>query len=366
MVQWFKKVGDPVEKDEALLEVSTDKVNSEIPSPIAGTLIEICAAVGQELQVGEALAHIGGALVSTLTGEPVVSMPVQTTCSSEAQNFLSPAVLRLIQEKGISLNTLDQIPRTGEGGRLTKRDVESYSPQVQQVSSSNRIKMNPLRKAIAENMSKSFHEVPHASLVMEVDVTALLKKIAAEKESFLKTHGVKLTITPFIAQAIASAAEQFPHVNASLEGDTIVTKTGVNLGIAVSVEQGVMVPVIRGCETLTIPQIASRITQLAERARTKSLQPDDVQEGSLTLTNFGMAGALIGIPIIRYPEVAIIGVGTISRKVMPMADDSIAIRSTVMLSLTFDHRVLDGIYGCEFLKAVKSGLEALGGGRSEL
>ena len=360
VVQWFKKVGDRVEKDEALLEVSTDKVNSEIPSPVSGVLLEILAKEGQELQVGEGLATVGDSQLvvkdapSQQVEKCVFAESLSKPISCEKTNeFLSPAVLRLLQERGISLQAVDQIPRTGADGRLTKQDVENFNFHPVP-SSGERIKMNPLRKAIAENMVKSFYEAPHASLVMEVDVTPLMKKINLEKEAFFKEHGVKLTITPFIAKAIGTAAKKYPHINSSLDGDTIVMKKEVNLGIAVSIENGVMVPVVRHCESLNISQIAKKIGQLAERARNKTLSPSDVQEGSITMTNFGMAGALIGIPIIRYPEVAIIGIGTISKKVMPMEDDSIAIRSVVMLSLTFDHRVIDGIYGCEFLKEVKT------------
>lgn len=364
VVQWFKKVGDRVEKDEALLEVSTDKVNSEIPSPTAGILTEILAGVGTEIQVGEPLAAIGGSLQaqSFVQEAPVLEKTVATEATNSS--FLSPAVLRLLQEKGIELHKINQIPRTGEGGRLTKQDVEKFAcgvcpkEQTSSLVTQERIKMTPLRKAIAENMVKSFYEAPHASLVMEVDVTALVKKISYEKEPFFKEHGIKLTITPFIAKAIAQAIKKFPHINSSLEEDTIVIKKSVNLGIAVSIDQGVMVPVICDTEKLTIAQIGKKIAELAEKARGKTLQPNDVQGGTITLTNFGMAGAFIGTPIIRFPEVAIVGVGTISRKVMPMADDSIAIRSIVMISLTFDHRVLDGIYGCEFLKEVKALLES--------
>ncbi len=354
IVQWFKKVGDRVERDEPLLEVSTDKVNSEIPSPVAGVLEEILAANGQELQVGAPLAIVsgGGAVRSTATAP--VSAASHT--SSADDNFLSPAVLRLLQEKGIPLSDIDKIPRAG--GRLTKKDVELYCcPHNASQPGVERVKMTSMRKAIADNMVKSFYEAPHASLVTEVDVTAVMKTIAAEKQTFLEKHGAKLTITAYAARAIVRALGAFPLINSSLEADTIVMKRFVNLGVAVSVDQGVMVPVVKNCQNLSLAEIAKEIGTLAEKARTHRLQPQDVQEGTITMTNFGMTGTMLGIPIIRYPEVAIVGLGAITKKPAVMPDESIAVRSIMMVSLTFDHRVLDGLYGCGFLNELKKHLE---------
>lgn len=364
VVQWFKKVGDPVALDEPLLEVSTDKVNSEIPSPVAGVLQEILAQVDEEIQVGGALA-----VIATKGGHSPVSTPVQEAQpkqeSDEREDFLSPSVMRLLREKGIALSEIDQIPHTGSGGRLTRKDVEDYTPSSKKgscpfaspSSSTERVKMSAMRKAIADNMVKSFYAAPHASLITEVDVTQILKVIQDNKQSFLSQHGAKLTITAFVARAIAAALQAFPLLNASLDGDMIVMKRYVNLGVAVSVDQGVMVPVIKDCQNKHLGQIAKEIANLAEKTRTHSLSPDDIQEGSITMTNFGMTGTMIGIPIIRYPEVAIVGLGAITKKVAAMPDDSIAIRSTMFVSLTFDHRVLDGIYGCGFLNALKKHLE---------
>jgi 2-oxoglutarate dehydrogenase E2 component (dihydrolipoamide succinyltransferase) len=206
-------------------------------------------------------------------------------------------------------------------------------------------------------MVRSFYQAPHASLITEIDVTKLVKYIKEHKESFLKKTGVKLTITSFVAQAMTKAVQAFPLINSSLEDDTIVMKRFVNLGVAVSVDQGVMVPVIRGCQNLKISEISRKIGECAEKARTHTLSPDDVKDGTITMTNFGMTGITIGIPIIRFPEVAIIGLGAITKQVKAMADDSLAIRSVMMVSLTFDHRVLDGLYGCGFLNELKKLLE---------
>lgn len=368
VVQWFKQVGDRIERDEPLLEVSTDKVNSEIPSPVAGVLQQILAVADQEVQVGEPLAILTtgqqSATVVPISSAPSIS---SSTDSSENRDFLSPSVMRLLQEKGIALTEIESIPRSGEGGRLTKKDVEQYAlsktkapcPLRKELSAegADRVKMTAMRKAIADNMVRSFYEAPHASLVTEVDVTDLVKIIQEKKQEFLQTHGAKLTITAFVARAIARAIQAYPLINASLDGDTILMKRFVHLGIAVSVEQGVMVPVLRNCQQLKLSEIATHIASLAEKARNNKLAPSEVQEGSITMTNFGMTGTLIGIPIIRYPEVAIVGLGAITKKVTAMPDDSIAIRSLMMVSLTFDHRVLDGLYGCGFLNELKKHLE---------
>lgn len=361
VLQWFKKVGDSVALDEPLLEVSTDKVNSEIPSPIAGVIQEICAHPNQEVQVGELLAVLsaGGRVSSSapVKQEQKVHACCNSSQSQAERNTLSPAVLSLLQEKGISLSEIDRIPRTGQEGRLTKKDVESFCAQpaksCQADPSLERVKMTGLRKAIAENMVKSFYGAPHASLITEVDVTNLVKIIKERKEKGLE----KLTITSFVAQAISRSLKAYPLINSSLEDDTIVLRRFVNLGIAVSIDHGVMVPVIRNCESLDVLEISRKIIDLAEKARTNTLAPDEVKEGTITMTNFGMTGTQIGIPIIRFPEVAIIGLGAIHKKVQAMPDDSIAIRSVMMISLTFDHRVLDGLYGCGFLNEIKKQLE---------
>ncbi len=358
VVQWFKKAGDSVALDEPLLKVSTDKVNSEIPSPVAGVLEKILADVDVELQVGEPLAIVS-------TGETLAARVLENggpCCKQESpdahrQGLFSPAVLRLLREKGLSLSDIAKIPCRGAGGRLTKQDVDEYSPKSQCVMATERVKMTSMRKAIADNMVKSFYEAPHASLITEVDVTEVLKFIHEKKRSFLETHGSKLTITAFMARAIARAVQAYPLINASLEGDTIVMKRFVNLGIAVSVDHGVMVPVIKNAQEKTLSELAQYISQLADKTRSHNLSLDEIQDGSITMTNFGMNGTMIGVPIIRYPEVAIVGLGAITKKVKAMPDDSIAIRSTMFVSLTFDHRVLDGIYGCGFLNELKKHLE---------
>jgi len=377
IVQWFKKVGDTVQLDEALLEVSTDKVNSEIPSPVAGVIKNILASPDQEIAVGDLLAviEVGGLQMEQGAPLPSSSQPSveKNTQKEDMRDFFSPGLLKMAREQGIGLDELEKIPATGAGGRVTKKDLEDHvaskrpRPQAAMpcpMSAANsssleveRVKMSGMRKAIADNMVRSFYEAPHATLITEVDVTPVLKLVQKHKEEFLAKHNVKLTITSFVARAISAALKEFPLINSSLEQDTIVVKRFVNLGIAVSVDQGIMVPVIKHCHRLSLIEIAKELQELSLKARNNSLAPVDVKEGTITLTNFGMSGVAIGIPIIRYPEVAIIGIGAVQKKVIVLEEDTLAIHSMMNASLTFDHRVLDGMYGCGFLNAFKKHLE---------
>jgi 2-oxoglutarate dehydrogenase E2 component (dihydrolipoamide succinyltransferase) len=383
IVQWFKKEGDPINLDEPLLEVSTDKVNSEIPSPVAGVIKKILAHPDEELQVGDVLAVI------SLSAEKIKndSRPETDKKSSDQEglqennkDFLSPAVLRLAQEKGVSFEELKKIQGTGAGGRISKQDVEQYCERNKQSckpasipeqrvmpscarnmtgpeSDVERLKMTGMRKAIAENMVKSFYEAPHATLINEVDVTTVLKLIQEKKEEIQAKHGAKLTVTSFIVRAIAKALQEFPLINSSLDKDTILLKRFINIGIAVSIDHGLIVPVIKNCQKLGVIEIAQAIQELSSKARTGKLSPDDVIDGTISVTNFGMSGVSIGVPIIRYPEVAIIGIGAIKKCVRVLENDTMAFRSMAHVSLTFDHRVIDGMYGCGFLSAVQKHLE---------
>lgn len=365
IVQWFKKVGDKVYLDEPLLEVSTDKVNSEIPSPVSGTILEILAEPDQEFQVGDVLAVIQREAQNVTEHTPsqiTIKREDSLPSSQEGRDIFSPALLRLARENNISMKELEKISATGTGGRLTKRDLEVYLETKAPSSrpcplGTEHVKMTGMRKAIADNMVKSFYEAPHASLVTEVDVTEALKFIQQEKEKILAEHGIKLTITAVVAKALVSALHEYPLLNSSLEGDTIVIKRFIHLGIAVSVEQGILVPVIKNCQLLSITDLARAISDLSLRARQSKIVPSEMQEGTITLTNFGISGVEIGIPIIRYPEVAIVGIGAIHKKVVVLDDETIGIRSRMHVSLTFDHRVLDGMYGCGFLKSLKHHLE---------
>lgn len=351
VIKWLKEIGNHVEKDEPILEVSTDKVNSEIPSPVSGILVEKYVQLEEVVEVDQPLVKI-----STEPNEK------PKTQDQSEESFFSPAVMRLAKENHISLEELQKIPTSH--GRLSKKDLQNYIDSKQQSSASStyieghqRIKMSQMRKQIADNMVKSFYGAPHATVITEVDVTDVLNLIQKEKEAFLSKNHAKLSITSFVARAICKAIKEFPLINSSLDDDTIIVKQFVNLGFAVHVENGLQVPVIKTCHSLGLSDIAKQIAALAQKARSNQLALSDVSEGTITLTNYGMTGTTIGIPIIRYPEVAIIGLGAIVKRVAVMEDDQTEIRQMVNVSLTFDHRVLDGIYGCQFLNQIKSILE---------
>ncbi|MFJ1509133.1 dihydrolipoamide acetyltransferase family protein [Chlamydia crocodili] len=369
VVRWLKQVGEYVAKDEPIIEISTDKIATELASPKAGKLIRCLVNEGDEVASGEILAIID--TESDIQEEVVLQEPCsEISCSQDSGNttaWFSPAVLSLAHREGISIQQLQQISGTGNEGRVTRKDLESYISEMREPSYSkitnaneNRIPMSPLRRAIASSLSKSSDEVPHASLIVDIDVTDLMNLISEEKDRFFATHGVKLTITSFIIQCLAKALEQFPLLNGSLDGDTIVVKKSINVGVAVNLnKEGVVVPVIRNCQDRGLVSIAKTLADLSTRSRANKLDPSETQDGSVTVTNFGMTGALIGMPIIRYPEVAILGIGTIQKRVVVRDDDSLAIRRMVYVTLTFDHRVLDGIYGSEFLTSLKNRLESV-------
>jgi 2-oxoglutarate dehydrogenase E2 component (dihydrolipoamide succinyltransferase) len=373
IVQWFKKVGDHVKLDEPLVEVSTDKVNSEIPSPVTGIIKKINGAINQELDVGSELCVIetgtvqGVALNSDSTSETIQKAPQESASSSQNSDFFSPAVVSFAQSHSISFEDLKKIKGTGEGGRVTKKDVESFAASKKSLSKieapsveikGQRLKMDPMRKAIADNMVKSFYTAPHASLIESLDVTDILDWIEKNKAQFYQQHSVKISLTAFIALACAKALKAYPLLNSQVQGDEIVIKDHVNLGLAVSVGSGLLVPVIAACEDFTLIEMAKSIADKAARARDGKLMPVEVKEGSFTLTNFGMGGVQIGMPIIRFPEVAIVAVGTINKACVPLDDKTIGIRSMVTMTLTFDHRVVDGLYGCGYINAVKAALSS--------
>jgi len=365
IVTWLVAEGQEAVRDQPLVEVSTDKVNSEIPAPVGGKLIEIVAQENDLVEVGDLIARIetGGEAMAAAPAQEAVQGEgkEESVTSTENQSVLSPAVLRLATEHGLSMDEImREVKGTGEGGRISKRDLLSYVERKGGGSLScegERIKMSALRKAIADNMVRSFYAAPHASLVQTVDMSALLAHVVAHKESFLSRHGVKLSVTSFVAKAICHALKEFPWLNSSLEGDTIVVKPRINLGIAVGIEGGVVVPVIRDCHERSIAAIAKEIADLGHKARSVGLTGAETSHGTITLTNFGMSGVEIGVPIIRFPEVAIVGMGAVKKVAGFDAEGAVVPRDQVYLSLTFDHRVLDGMYGCGFLSALGKALE---------
>jgi 2-oxoglutarate dehydrogenase E2 component (dihydrolipoamide succinyltransferase) len=424
IVRWIKKVGDSVDRDEPLFEISTDKVDAEIPSPSAGVLTEIKVKEGETVPVNSVVAVIGqageapagngkGAAASSLpeaaagqaeTGPPSkgttvsdraaaadarpsnVAAPAEPAQASGPlskeelrRQKSSPLVRRIAKEHNVDIRA---IQGTGISGRVTKNDILGFiesgvgaaragttaAPQAGRTITiaaqgpvyrpGDRVEIVPMsvmRKKIAEHMVMSAHTSPHVYSVYEVNfakITALREQKKAEYEA----AGAKLTFTGFIAKAVVDGLRQFPMVNASIDGDNIVYKKDINLGIAVALENGLIVPVIRNADEKNLLGLSRAINDLAGRARSKKLNPDEVQAGTFTITNPGIFGALYGLPLINQPQVAILGVGTIEKRAV-VIDDAIAIRPMCNLSLGYDHRLIDGADAGRFLAFIKERLE---------
>jgi 2-oxoglutarate dehydrogenase E2 component (dihydrolipoamide succinyltransferase) len=360
IVECLKKVGDEIDEDETFFEVSTDKVNSEIPSPVSGIVKEIVVHEKQEIKVGQLMAIIETKRgVETKANEKKIdsSPTIQNQTNS---NFFSPVVLKIAQKNNVSIDELSKITGSGAGGRVSKKDLEKYIESRKGSDKKEHIKLSTLRKKIAKSMVLSSKEIPQASLITEVDVTDILSIIKLEKQRLIDEKGVKLTITSFVAYSIAKACVNFPLLNSSIKDeDTILVNRHVNLGIAVNIEDGVIVPTIKNIHEMDLLAVSRQINVLSNKSRDNDLNVDDVQNGTITLTNYGMSGIEIGLPIIKYPEVAIIGVGAIKKKPIVDETDSIVIRSMMGLSLTFDHRIVDGMYGCNFLNEIKNSLKQI-------
>ncbi len=416
IVSWSVQVGDMVQEDDVLFEVNTAKVSAEVPSPVAGKVVEILAKEGDTIAVGTVVAIVdtegkkeessGAASVSKETSIPETSSSPaskQEEKTKERQDekqdekgdrWYSPIVLQLAKEAKISRDELDKIPGTGYEGRLSKKDIKRYiegmqettqskatasqeskpsaerpeetRPQTSQPvsSSSAEVKeMDYVRRLIADHMVNSKKTSPHVTNVVEVDVTKLVLWREKNKDSFFRKEGVKLTYMPVIAEAVAKALQLYPQVNASVDGYNILLKKHINIGIAVSLDDGnLVVPVIHDANRLNLGGLAVAIDTLAAKARSNKLTPEDIDGGTFTITNFGTFKSLFGTPIINQPEVAILGVGYIEKKpavVSTSEGDMIAIRHKMYLSLSYDHRVIDGSLGGNFLRAVADNLEQL-------
>lgn len=410
--KWLKSVGDTVKKDEIILEISTDKVDSEIPAPESGVLQQIVASEGDVVPVKTVIAVIdteGSAAAAPSSVAPAASTPspqptpqpsaVQPSAESSgvtSDRFYSPLVKSLAEKHGISLSELDAIPGSGQAGRFTKQDFMAYldnrgqsAPASQNVPTSNApaqqapvpstterqveakndmpdghrddgstiVPMDGMRKAIAEHMVRSKQTSPHVYSIQEVDVTNIAKWRAQHKAEFKKKEGFNLSFTPFFLEAAVKGLLEYPYVNASVEGHSIILKKNVNLGCAVALgTSGLIVPVIKSAEERNLVGIARALNDLASRARNKKLMPDDVMGGTFTVTNPGVFGTIIGTPIINQPQVAILCLGAIEKRPV-VIDDMIAIRQRCYLTLSYDHRIVDGSTGGMFLRYVCDYLE---------
>ena len=392
VIKWLKKVGDSVNELEPLLEVNTDKVDTEIPAPASGTVLKIVAEEGVPAKVGEILAFIGqvGESVDSVSTEnsPIkVESKVESQKSVSAQpgtfdlrpaakqdlGFISPVVAKVAAEHGVNLQ---QVQGTGLNGRITKNDVLSYVEgqrskvesrpvqptnlqpvNVKPIEGDQLIKHTTIRKQIAEHMVMSKHTSPHVLTVMEADMSRVAKHRAANKEIFAR-DGINLTYTAYFMVAIVAGLKAYPQVNSSWSDEGLLVHKAVNIGMATSLgEEGLIVPVIKSADNLSLLAMARSVNDLANRARSKKLQPDDVKGGTFTLTNHGVSGSLFAFPVINQPQCGILGVGAMQKRVVVTDDDAIAVRPMVYLSFVFDHRILDGASADWFLAKVKEALE---------
>jgi 2-oxoglutarate dehydrogenase E2 component (dihydrolipoamide succinyltransferase) len=437
ITRWFKKVGDTIAADEPLFEVSTDKVDTEVPSPIAGVLTEIRVAEGETVAVGTVIAVVGGAVAApapapvaapapapVATPAPVpapVAAPAATPAPApvaapaptpapvaQSNKLLSPVVRRLVNDHGINI---DALQGTGPGGRITREDVLDYidrngldaqaaapapvatpapvqapapvtapaptpvaaqapapaaapvpRPATAQSDREQVIPLSKIRRLTGAHMVMSLETSPHSFTVVEVDYANVDKTRNSIKESWKASEGFSLTYLPFISRAVVDALAEFPHLNASIEGDNLIVHSYVDLGIAVDLDYaGLLVPVVRSADAKRLRAIAREIYDLATRARGRKLSPDEINGGTFTLSNNGSAGALIAMPIINQPQVAILSTDAIVRKpvvvAMPDGSESIAIHPMGHLSMSWDHRAFDGAYAGRFLSRVKHILE---------
>jgi len=460
IIRWVKRVGERVEQDETLLEISTDKVDTEIPAPASGILAEILAPEGETVPVGTVIARIavtegavsvgapgGQEAPSSKAPEPSVTAPPSPVTAPpppppvaapepaasvqpipappvrsgnghdggvgeriprmSGRRFYSPLVRAIAEAEGISLQELEQIPGTGLEGRVTKHDLLRYleqrrariaqpvqpatpaevAPAVEAPAAAPRIEvrepaprvgavpaapagaefevipMDHVRQLIAEHMVRSKHTSPHVTSVDEADVTGLVRLRERYKEEFERREGVKLTYMPFFIRAAVEALKAFPLLNASVDGKNIIVHKRINIGIATALPNGnLIVPVIKNADALSITGLARAVQDLAQRARTKKLLPDEVQGGTFSITNFGTFGTLLGTPIINQPQVAILGIGAIQKRPVVReidGSDVVVVRHMVYLSLSFDHRIIDGMLAGQFLQVVRQSLERM-------
>ena len=402
ILSWSVQVGDVVNEDDVLFEVNTAKVSAEIPSPVAGKVVEILFKEGDTVPVGTVVAIVdmdgegSGEASETAGSVETASAPKAAEVSGTAsvpkvqaevtapkvERWYSPAVLQLAREAKISQEELDSIPGTGYEGRLSKKDIRTYiemkkgapaaaaAPQAQYGQSASAVssdasvevkEMDRVRRIIADHMVMSKKVSPHVTNVVEVDVTRLVRWREKTKDDFFRREGVKLTYMPAIAEATAQALAAYPQVNVSVDGYNILYKKHINVGIAVSQDDGnLIVPVVHDADRLNLNGLAVAIDSLAKKARVNKLMPDDIDGGTFTITNFGTFKMLFGTPIINQPQVAILGVGVIEKKpavVETPEGDVIAIRHKMYLSLSYDHRVVDGSLGGNFLHFIADYLE---------
>jgi 2-oxoglutarate dehydrogenase E2 component (dihydrolipoamide succinyltransferase) len=416
ILKWHKQPGDAVSMDETVLEIATDKVDSEVPSTAEGIIKEILFSENDVVPVGTVIARIENdsnnvettssqnimepsKTEDTLTSvqNAVQESNIPSSSSVGSNRFYSPLVLNIASKEGISMSELEQLPGTGNEGRVTKKDILDYvakrkttkqaTPELgtptiqpsappaasapagtQHSGNVEIIEMDRMRKLIADHMVRSKATSPHVTSFTEADVTNLVKWRESNKKEFEKKYGEKITFTPIFIEAVVKCIRKFPMINASVEGDKIIVKKDINIGMATALPSGnLIVPVIKNADTKNLLGLSKDVNGLANAARNNKLKVDDTQNGTFTLTNVGTFGSLMGTPIINQPQVAILAVGSIKKRPMVLETaegDVIAIRHMMYLSLSYDHRIVDGSLGASFLTAVADELEKFDVNRS--
>ncbi|MFN0213794.1 MAG: dihydrolipoamide acetyltransferase family protein [Saprospiraceae bacterium] len=408
ILKWRKKIGDKVELDEPVLDIATDKVDSEIPSPVAGVLVEILFQENDVVAINKAIAILetdsaeaakSGASVEDTRAAEVPYVPAEPSAASSSTSapadiksnadgrFYSPLVRTIAKEEGISQSELNSISGSGQDGRVTKKDVLAYmaqrgsalqpiksttaggqasvqqsvSPPISLSGNVEIIEMDRMRRLIADHMVMSKHTSPHVTSFVEADVTNLVNWRNQVKDQFKKQYGENITFTPIFVEAVARAIRDFPMINISVDGTKLILKKDINIGMAAALPSGnLIVPVIKNADFLNLAGLTKQVNDLAGRARQNQLKPDEIQGGTFTLTNVGTFGNVMGTPIINQPQVAIMAMGAIKKKPAVLETeygDVIAVRQMMFLSLSYDHRVVDGMLGGSFLRRVADYLE---------
>ncbi len=401
IIKWLKSPGDTIEEDDAIVEIATDKVDSEIPSPVEGVLKEVYFQEGDVVDVGKVIAVVEtegedsaeamtpAATVEVAEEKPAVKAEVKTEAvadvSAEATRFYSPLVKNIAKTEGISMGELEGISGSGKEGRVTKQDVLDYlknkpasaasaspaaakatvtthiAPPVTSAAGDEIVEMDRMRKLIGDHMVMSKQVSPHVTSFIEVDMTNVVIWRNKVKDMVMKREAEKLTFTPILIEATAQAIKDYPRINASVDGNNMIIRKNINIGMAAALPDGnLIVPVIKNADQKSLLGLAKDVNDLANRARSNSLLPDEIQGGTFTTTNFGSFASITGTPIINQPQVAILGIGAIRKKpvvIETAQGDMIGIRHMMILSLAYDHRIVDGALGGMYLKRVAELLE---------
>ena len=405
ILEWRKKVGDSIALDEILLEIGTDKVDSEIPSPNAGIVVEILGEVNQVMDVGAIIARIETDesqantkqkmqldnvienenkenLESPKLKDPIIEVPKKkNNTNNEEKKFFTPVVNKIAQENNINNDELTLIQGSGKSGRVTKVDILNYlksrddskeqkvhtptPPKVISPSFSGNeavVEMDHMRKIIANHMKESLDVSAHVYVMSEIDMTNIVNFVKEEDSAFKSKEGYPLTYTPFIINACVKALGHYPEMNASISEDNIIYHKNINIGMAVAIDKGLMVPVLKNCEELNFLGLCRKLRDLSVRARNNQIIPDEIQGSTFSISNFGVFNVTMGTPIINQPNVGILGVGAVKKRpvVIETKDgDTIGIKSMMILSLGFDHRLVDGAGGSKFIEMVKENIETI-------